>query len=98
MELFAKMKNILIINQSHTTNVGDKAIGIALEQWVSSHGWNPVTLPFWEERDVFGPLSYTKVSAGLKSISFTADTIVGNWVRKVQKKVLNSETCNRDIL
>ena len=76
------MKNILILNQSHTTNLGDIAIGKCLQKWAENNAWNSITFPFWDEQDVFKNISYSYMSAVVKTIPFFADFIIGKWVKK----------------
>ena len=85
------MKNVLILNQAHTCNLGDIAIGESISSWISENGWNPITLPFWDENSVFKSLSYTKFSALLKTIPFTANIIVGRWVKQSLDLLMKSQ-------
>lgn len=84
------MKNILILNQAHTTNLGDIAIGESISSWVRDNGWNPITKPFWDERSVFKSISYTKLSALVKSIPFASNIVIGKWVRSTINEILAS--------
>lgn len=84
------MKNILILNQAHTSNLGDVAIGMSLENWIRENGWNPITMPFWDESSVFGRIGYSKLSAVIKSVPTAADIVVGRWVRKMIDNILSN--------
>ncbi len=77
------MKNVIILNQAHTSNIGDIAIGESITEWVNSNGWNPLVLPFWDELKIFKRFSYTKISGLIKSISILSNLFIGKWVRKV---------------
>lgn len=85
------MKNVLILNQAHTSNLGDVAIGMSLENWVRENGWNPITMPFWDEASVFWNISYSTLSAVIKSLPLTADIVVGSWVKNTINNVLHKD-------
>lgn len=92
------MRNILILNQSHTSNLGDIAIGESISAWVKDNGWNPITFPFWDETGVFGKLGYSKVSALLKTVPATANIIVGKWVKKMMDNLIKTTNIDCAIL
>lgn len=92
------MRNILILNQAHTTNLGDIAIGESMEKWVKESGWNPITLPFWDEKDVFGKISYSHCSALIKTIPLTADIVVGKWVKEKLDRIARKTTIDCAII
>ena len=86
------MKNVLILNQAHTTNLGDIAIGESLSSWIRENAWNPITIPFWDERSIFKSLSYTKLSGLIKSFPFASNIVIGKWVKANIEKILASNT------
>lgn len=92
------MRNILILNQAHTTNLGDIAIGESMEKWVKESGWNPITLPFWDEKDVFGKISYSHCSALIKTVPLTADIVVGKWVKEKLDRIARKTTIDCAII
>lgn len=81
------MDSVLLLNQSHTNNIGDIAIGKSMESWIKINGWNPITLPFWDEHAVFGHFAYTLVSLIIKIVPFLSNLIIGKWVEKAVETV-----------
>ena len=76
------MDSVLLLNQSHTNNIGDIAIGKSMESWAQDNGWNPITRPFWDEQAVFGHFAYTLISLIIKTVPFLSNWIIGKWVEK----------------
>lgn len=73
-------KNILLINQGHTDNIGDIAINNTIKNFFENLNYDVCSVPYWDEHEIFR--KYNKIYKIIRKFDFIMDFFMRKYIRK----------------